>query len=168
MDPGKYMERFHRVRSWAVKEALLAEAKNVDDAGRRLFSRKRDSWEVPELDDPYKELIKVFDDDDRGGRARFTSRKIFQEEQGIPRLFRRSDEEQRNKTQPITVPTLRVFREQFLRIFAVNGLQFINWSNLVAAGGSVAACVLPIPKQSDRSAMERRKFSSSRRCFWRL
>jgi len=159
MNGDEYLSRFEQVRNYAEKKALFEVAKDLENDDRRLFARKRDSWEVPELDDPHKGLIKVFDDEEDGGRSRFTQRKLFEEERSIPRLFQRSEEEQTIfEEQPITVPTLKDFREQFLQIFAVHGLQFLDWSNVVAAGGSVSACMLPIPEAYDSSAIERRKF----------
>ena len=53
-------------------------------------------------------------------------------------------------------PSLNSFKTNF-DFFTGNALRKIDWSNLIAAGGSVLACLMPVPDfyKYDRDVVER-------------
>lgn len=61
MEVGKYWKRFKSCRTYKDKCSLQQEVWDADNMFRKLFSQQRDSWVVPELDNPYESLIPVFD-----------------------------------------------------------------------------------------------------------
>lgn len=81
MELGKYKKQFKSCRTYKDKGLLLENFQNADNMLRKLFSQQRDSWVVPELDDPYQSLIPVFDHFDL-----FKCLKELPEEAAIPKV----------------------------------------------------------------------------------
>lgn len=61
MEVGRYWKRFKACKSYKDKCSLQREVLEVDNTLRKLFTQQRDSWVVPELENPYETLIPVFD-----------------------------------------------------------------------------------------------------------
>jgi len=120
---------------------------------RELFARQRDSWEVPEIDDPYLLLVDVFgassfdaadgtgirkhDDSDK---SKF---KCLYYESKVPRAFDLG-EKRKPSGACATAPSRSEFDVSW-DCLTEGLLRFMNWDNVVAAGGAVAGCVSPLP-----------------------
>ncbi|GBG27761.1 Serine/threonine-protein phosphatase 6 regulatory ankyrin repeat subunit A [Hondaea fermentalgiana] len=164
MDGGEYLARYEKVTTFEEREALVAEAQALENEDRKAFALEDKS--APEAAalaaKPYKGLVAVFESEDNGGQAAFKQRMTFSQDKGkgaTPRLFSRTDEERKALwSKPATVEKLSVFQQQFLQIFACNGLQFMNWDNIVAAGGAISACVQPIPEEHSDSLLQKRSY----------
>ncbi len=48
-----------------------------------------------------------------------------------------------------------------LDIFTESSLRFMKWDNVLMAGGSVLACLAPIPEQYDKDSKTRREYYQS-------
>eukprot|EP01063_Lacrimia_lanifica_P029653 TRINITY_DN4571_c0_g1_i1.p1 TRINITY_DN4571_c0_g1~~TRINITY_DN4571_c0_g1_i1.p1 ORF type:complete len:1795 (+),score=613.03 TRINITY_DN4571_c0_g1_i1:74-5458(+) len=153
MDGLTYLDRVMAADTFAVREAVAAEAREKENKDRTLYSMQRDSWEVPELAEPYKPLVEVFDGESGSTRVHYGT--AFPEEAALPLMFAKAREKAREA--PMTVPSLAAFRENFNHAFGYNLLQFLNWDNVVAAGGAVAGCVRPVPAQHE-SLLEKRNY----------
>jgi hypothetical protein len=69
-----------------------------------------------------------------------------------------SDDLRRNEGSPAMVEDLESFKKNW-SIFTENSLsQLSDWSNVVAAGGSVQACLIPLPKPATASKRATRKY----------
>ncbi len=71
-------------------------------------------------------------------------------------IFPLPDQKRYSKDEPITVGSFEAFLHSW-QIFSEGSLQEINWDNVVVAGGSVLACISPVPKEfmsSKRSLRE--------------
>lgn len=160
MDGEAYLEKYAEAKSYEERVELLQEAQRLENEDRVLFARKRDSHEVPELDDPYKGLLPLFQDESEGGATLLKKRKIFEsKELEVPRLFQWSDDERKKRwASPPTVPLLKDFQQQFMQIFCCNALQYLDWNNVVAAGGAISACVQTVPEQYTDSLLQKRSY----------
>ena len=108
---------------------------------RRLFVEDRDNTRLANL---HVGLIDIFDVPDglRKTRARIvkddvdlTAKHVFP----LPQARRRKDGE------PCMSENLKEFKENW-NIFTEGSFsQFSDWNNVVAAGGSILACLLPVP-----------------------
>ena len=151
MQAQVYLSRYAKLSSYAEKQSLLQEANEAENADRKLFAQDRDH---ASLDDLYKGLVPVFgglaDDFELVGdgadelQSNFlrSSCKSFPEEEALPRLFKMEEKLKDEKSAaPLTVGTLGDFRKQFMQTFSCNALQYLDWNNVVAAGGSVVGCL---------------------------
>ena len=129
----------------------MEEANTAENSDRELFAQDHDN---AKLDNLHKGLVPVFGgsaddfefvgDGADGLKTNFlrSGCKVFPEEEALPRLFVMDEELKAEKSSaPITVPTLGDFRKQFMQTFSCNALQYVDWSNVVAAGGSVVGCL---------------------------
>lgn len=81
MEVGKYWKRFDGCKGYKEKCSLHDGVLEADNTLRKLFSQQRDSWEVPELDDPYETLISVYDQYDS-----FKCKEELPEEAAAPKV----------------------------------------------------------------------------------
>lgn len=69
-----------------------------------------------------------------------------------------SDTLRRKEGSPAMVDSLEAFKKNW-SIFTENSLsQLFDWSNVIAAGGSVQACLMPLPKDATASKRAMRKY----------
>ncbi|KAL7278324.1 hypothetical protein ACG7TL_008300 [Trametes sanguinea] len=138
-------------------EALLrALQPSLDDeaALRKLFAADKDHVR---LSDPYVGLVDIFDapEDIRTTRARVVSSEDDLTAQYILPL---SEKERRKDGDPAMVSSLEEFKKNWT-IFSEGSLsQLTDWSNVVVAGGSVQACLTPIPESAKVSKRAMRKY----------
>ncbi len=111
----------------------------------------------PRLHDPHVGLVDVFDapDDIRKTRAR-----IIKDEAELSAhyIFPLDEKRRRKEGEPSMVSDLDEFKKNWA-IFTEGSLsQFIDWSNVIAAGGSVQACLVPLPDSAKTSKRAMRKY----------
>jgi len=129
---------------------------SIDDEAelRRLFATERDH---ARLQDPYVGLVNVFD---APKNARITQARVVKDETDLSeRYVMPVAEDQRRATgSPSTVDDLDEFKKNW-SIFSEGSLsQLLDWNNVVAAGGSVLACLTPLAKEQKESKRSIRKF----------
>lgn len=154
MESGDYVTAFQSASAsldWEPRRSLVKSLQAADDGLRGLFSQQRDSWEVPELEQPEAYLLPVH----QFASSLFHTLELCPEEQAVPKCFPLG--ELRKPAGKATVLT----QDEFVRnyeLFTENMLRFLDWSNVFAAGGSVMACLQPIPDPSDDCNRSRRKY----------
>jgi hypothetical protein len=132
---------------------------SLDDEAelRRLFATDKNN---PRLTNPHVGLVDVFDApvDVRTTRARV----IKDDEDLEAKYVMPLDPKQRRaEGSPSTVQDLEEFKKNW-SIFTENSLsQLLDWSNVVAAGGSVLACLAPLPEEAKASRRATRKYFHS-------
>lgn len=119
---------------------------------RRLFATESTN---PRLKSPHVGLVDVFDapQDIRITRARLVRDEFDLNEKHIMPL---SETRRRKEGTPAMVADLDEFKSNWA-IFTENSLSLFDWSNVVAAGGSVLACLAPVPDASKESKRALRK-----------
>lgn len=120
---------------------------------RRLFAQDPANLR---LKDPHVGLVDVFDapQDIRTTRARVVRDEFDLNEKYIMPL---SETRRRKEGTPAMAVDLEEFKSNWA-IFTENSLSLLDWSNVVAAGGSVLACLAPVPDASKESKRSLRKY----------
>ena len=124
----------------------------MENYNRKLFAQWRDDEDIA---DPYTSLVSLYSP----GRSNFAA------SNGYPFISRQPSEDSIPTVFPLDKASLPknaiASREEFLvnwRIFTENSLGFLDWSNVLAAGGSVLACMSHIPDESKASPQDRREY----------
>ncbi|EIW81880.1 ankyrin [Coniophora puteana RWD-64-598 SS2] len=121
---------------------------------RRLFATERDS---SILKDPYVGLVDVFA---VPNEARLTRERVVKnDDDKIAKFVMPLNPEKRRKEGvPSTVKGLDEFKANF-NVFTENSLSLItDWSNIVVAGGSILACLSPLPDEAAQTRRTLRKW----------
>lgn len=123
---------------------------------RRLFATDTKN---PRLGNPYVGLVDVFDApaDIRTTRARVVQNEFSLSEKYLMPL---SDARRRKEGTPAVASSLEEFTQNW-SIFSEGSLSLLDWNNVVAAGGSVLACLLPVPDAYKTSKRTLRKYFHS-------
>jgi hypothetical protein len=124
---------------------------------RRLFATDRDS---AQLDDPYVGLVDVFaaTPDIRLTRARLVR---GDEDLSAEYVMPLSEDRRRKEGSPAMADSLDEFKRNWA-VFTEGSLsQLIDWNNVIAAGGSVLACLSPLPANVQTSRRNIRKYFHS-------
>ena len=128
---------------------------SLDDEAelRRLFATDTKN---PRLNDPYVGLVDVFDapTDIRTTRARVVQNEFDLSEKYLMPL---TEARRRKEGTPAMVSSLEEFNQNW-SIFSESSLSLLDWNNVVAAGGSVLACLLPVPDANKASKRTLRKY----------
>ena len=129
---------------------------SLDDEAdlRKLFATDKGN---PRLKDIHVGLVDIFaaPSDIRTTRARVVTNDSDRDAQHVMAL---SDALRRKEGSPAMVDNLEVFKKNW-SIFTENSLsQLFDWSNVIAAGGSVQACLMPLPKAATASKRAMRKY----------
>lgn len=128
---------------------------SLDDEAelRRLFATDTKN---PRLNDPYVGLVDVFDapTDIRTTRARVVQNEFDLSEKYLMLL---TEARRRKEGTPAMVSSLEEFNQNW-SIFSEGSLSLLDWNNVVAAGGSVLACLLPVPDANKASKRTLRKY----------
>ncbi|GMH44672.1 hypothetical protein BSKO_12624 [Bryopsis sp. KO-2023] len=158
MDLNRYIERFRGAQTHREKTDLYKDVFDADNEFRKLFARKRepDSWVMSELADPHHSLIPVFNH-----RDLFACLEQLPEEKATPKVFQISDFERKRPGVP-SVVTKAEFHRNFDELFTEGALKYMNWDGVFAAGGSVLACLQPLPVTCDRNNRDRRAYMHDR------
>ncbi|KAJ3987613.1 ankyrin repeat protein [Lentinula detonsa] len=121
---------------------------------RRLFATEKDN---ARLKDPYVGLVNVFDapPEIRAIRARVVK---DDEDLSAKYVMPLSPKDRKPEGTACIVPTSEEFQKNWV-VFSEGCLQqLLNWNNVVAAGGSVLACLIPLPKEAKVSKRATRKY----------
>lgn len=124
---------------------------------RRLFATEKAN---ARLSNPYVGLVDVFEApaDIRVTRARVVEDEIDLSAKYVMPL---ADANRRKEGTPSMVADLDEFKKNW-SIFTEGSLsQLLDWNNVVVAGGSVLACLTPLPETAKESKRSVRKFYHS-------
>ena len=128
---------------------------SLDDEAelRRLFAVDTKN---PRLTNPYVGLVDVFD---APGDIRTTRARVAQNEFDLSEkyLMPLTEASRRKEGTPAMASTLEEFNKNW-SIFSEGSLSLLDWNNVVAAGGSVLACLLPVPNANKTSKRTLRKY----------
>jgi hypothetical protein len=131
---------------------------SLDDEAelRRLFAT---DVKNPRLNNPYVGLVDVFDApaDIRTTRARVVQNEFDLSEKYLMPL---TEAKRRKEGTPAMASSLEEFNQHW-SIFSEGSLSLLDWNNVVAAGGSVLACLLPVPDANKASKRTLRKYFHS-------
>ncbi|KAL0573061.1 hypothetical protein V5O48_008902 [Marasmius crinis-equi] len=126
-----------------------------DETGlRKLFATEKQNTR---LNDKYVGLVDVFDapEDIRTIRARIVKDEDDLSAKYVMPLL---EDERKKEGEPCMVPDLEEFRKNW-SVFTEGSLsQLLDWNNVVAAGGSVLACLTPLPEEARASKRAIRKY----------
>jgi hypothetical protein len=132
----------------------LAPAIESETELRRLFATDRKNLK---LNDPFIGLVDVFA---AHPSIRLTQARKVQGEQDLNAhyIFPLPDEKRRADGEPAMAANLDDFKTAF-NIFSEGSLsQLTDWNNVVVAGGSVLACLAPLPKHAQKTKRGIRKY----------
>uniref|UniRef100_A0A7S3QAV0 Ankyrin repeat protein n=1 Tax=Chaetoceros debilis TaxID=122233 RepID=A0A7S3QAV0_9STRA len=143
-----FVDRAKSIQDFKDLESLRNDAIETENFYRELFARRRDNWEIPEIDDNFHYLIDIFSD--RSGLdGDDCSTDVFKclpkfEEDETPRVFPLKF--RREKGELGIVSSLQEFHQSWNSL-TEDCLRFLDWSNVFAAGGAVAGCLAPLPER---------------------
>lgn len=132
----------------------LAPAIESETELRRLFATDRKNLK---LDDPFIGLVDVFA---AHSSIRLNqARKILgEQDHNAHYVFPLPDEKRRADGEPAMPANLDDFKTAF-NIFSEGSLsQLTDWNNVIVAGGSVLACLSPLPKYAQKTKRGIRKY----------
>jgi len=129
---------------------------SLDDEAelRKLFATDKGN---KRLKDIHVGLVDVFaaPPDIKTTRARAITHDADRDAQHVMPLL---DSQRRKEGSPAMVENLEAFKKNWA-VFTENSLsQLFDWRNVVAAGGSVQACLMPLPRSSTASKRTMRKY----------
>jgi len=121
---------------------------------RKLFATDKEN---ARLEDIHVGLVDIFaaPSDIKTTRARVVTSDFDRDAQHVMPL---SDAQRRKEGSPAMVDNLEAFKKNW-SIFTENSLsQLSDWNNVIAAGGSVQACLMPLPKAAAANKRAMRKY----------
>ncbi|KAF5369314.1 hypothetical protein D9758_002726 [Tetrapyrgos nigripes] len=139
---------------------------SIDDEAelRRLWATDKLN---ARLQNPYVGLVDVFDApvDIRTTRARIVPEKnsndVSSGDEDSKYVMPLADAERRKEGEPCMVTDLEEFKKNW-SVFSEGSLsQLMDWNNVIAAGGSVLACLTPLPDEAKVSKRAMRKYYHS-------
>ena len=135
-------------------DAVLQPSLDDEAELRKLFATDKGN---ARLKDIHVGLVDIFaaPSDIRTTRARVVTSDSDRDAQHVMVL---SDALRRKEGSPAMVDSFEAFKKNW-SVFTENSLsQLFDWSNVIAAGGSVQACLMPLPKVATTSKRAMRKF----------
>lgn len=145
----------HAADSAAVDDVLAASVKDESDL-RGLFATDRQN---ARLSNPYVGLVSVFDAPSTTGIHK-TRARVVKDDSDLDRsyVFPLPEEKRRKTGESSMVDSLSEFQKRWA-IFTEGSLsQLTDWNNVVAAGGSVLGCLLPMSDKDTESKRAVRKY----------
>ena len=139
-------------------DGVLAKAIEDETVLRRLYANDRTSTRIS---NPYVGLVSVYDAPDaiRKTRARVVKDK---EDLDAKHILPLADDLRRKEGTPSVAESLEQFQRNW-NVFTEGALsQLTDWNNVVAAGGSVLACLLPLSVENGETKRAIRKFYHSK------
>jgi len=124
---------------------------------RRMFATDKTN---PRLDNPHEGLVDIFA---APADIRVTRARVVKDDEDLSAkyIMPLSESCRRKEASPAMTPTLDDFQKNWA-IFTENSLsQLVDWNNVVAAGGSVLACLTPVPDDVKSSKRTLRKYFHS-------
>ncbi|KAH8111009.1 ankyrin repeat protein [Phellopilus nigrolimitatus] len=143
----------------ASLDSVLAPSVEEEKELRRLFAQDRQN---ALLANPYVGLVSVFDAPQSTG-IRSTRARVVKDEddRSAQYVFPLPDASRRKDGAPSTVESLDEFQRNWV-VFTEGALsQLTDWSNVIAAGGSVLGCLLPMAQADKESRRTMRKYFHS-------
>ena len=140
-------------------DSVLSPSIEKETELRRLWAQDRKNYH---LLNPYINLISVFDAPAESG-IRSTRARIVKDEEdlAVKYIFPIPAERRRKDFEPCIVNSLKEFQRNWA-IFTEGSLsQLTDWNNVIAAGGSVLGCLLPLSPKKSESKRAIRKFYHS-------
>jgi hypothetical protein len=134
-------------------DAVLQPSLDDEAELRKLFARDKGNVRLKDI---HVGLVDIFaaPHDIRTTRARVVTNDADLDAQYIMPL---PDSLRRKEGSPAMIESLEAFKKNWT-VFTENSLsQLSDWSNVVAAGGSVQACLMPLPKAATASKRSMRK-----------
>ncbi|KAJ3294904.1 hypothetical protein HK104_003182 [Borealophlyctis nickersoniae] len=131
-----YASKYLSARSFPEKDALLKELLAEENDFRKVFAQNPNDAKIR---DPYVSLVPVHENEEI-----WKAKARTPEEEKIPVLMAVDEEKRAKEGTPMIAS-----KEQFLlnwRMFTEGSLQFLDWSNIFAAGGSILGCLAPVPE----------------------
>ena len=158
-EASQFLSRIGRLPKGPVSLDDVLQPSLDDEAElRKLFATDKAN---PRLKDIHVGLVDIFaaPGDIRTTRARVIKDDADKDAQHVmvlPNSLRREE------GSPAMVENLEAFKKNW-SVFTENSLsQLTDWSNVIAAGGSVQACLMPLPKAATGSKRAIRKFYHDR------
>jgi hypothetical protein len=135
-------------------DAALQPSLDEEAELRTLFATDRQN---ARLSNPYVGLVDVFaaPDATRVTRARVVQGKEDLSSQYVMPL---SEKNRRQEGAPCIVADLEAFKKNWAIFTEGSLLQLLDWNNVIAAGGSVLACLSPLDEEHKKSKRAIRKF----------
>ncbi len=146
-----------RLSSGISLDAVLKPSLDDETELRRLFATDKTN---ERLNNPYVGLVNVFDAPNTISVTR--AREVKDAEDLTAKYIMPLTEENRRRSgDPCMVPNMETFKKNW-SIFTEGSLsQLLDWNNVVAAGGSVLACLTPLPESATVYKRATRKFYHS-------
>ncbi|KAJ3213217.1 hypothetical protein HDU67_003156 [Dinochytrium kinnereticum] len=133
----------------AFRSRLRKECIDLENANRKLFAQQRDALEIQ---DPYATLLPVHSDKSN----LWNTLPLLEEENATPVILKLEAKNRR-----LAGTSAIVDKKNFLinwKLFTEGSLQYLNWDNVFAAGGSVLSCLQPLPEAATMNLSERRQY----------
>jgi len=136
----EFISRASNLTSYDELKALRDQSLSTENLYRSLFARKRECWEIPEIDDPYLFLVDVFKN-----QSLFRRLPSFAEDgDTTPRCFELAEEIRKREGDLVVLPSQSEFDISW-DCFTEGLLRFLDWKNVFCAGGAVSGCLSPLP-----------------------
>ena len=152
---SSFVETFvSQVAQGASLDDALAPAIESETDLRRLFATDRKN---PKLSNPFIGLVDVFA---AHSSIRLTQARKIKDEQDLNAhyIFPLLEAKRRTDGEPAMAANLDDFKTAF-NIFSEGSLsQLTDWNNVIVAGGSVPACLAPLPESAQKTKRGIRKY----------
>ena len=138
-------------------DAVLRPSLDDEAELRKLFAQETDNVR---LKDPHVGLVDVFN---ASSAIRTTRARVIADEKDLNAkyIMPLSEDKRRKEGAPAMVQSLDDFKKNWA-VFTEGSLsQLFDWSNVIVAGGSVQACLAPLPEKAKTSKRALRKYFHS-------
>ncbi|KAF3344776.1 hypothetical protein VD0002_g1466 [Verticillium dahliae] len=127
---------------------------------RSVFAQDRNSTL---LNDPYVNLLPVFNENTKNIKTRARNLSAESEEEKSRYIMSLPDDKRREDGSPAVVQSIAEFRKNF-SVFSESSLVDMDWSNVVAAGSSVVNTLLPVPPEFNTNKRKLREYYHEKFC----
>eukprot|EP01091_Cochliopodium_minus_P014082 TRINITY_DN470_c0_g2_i1.p1 TRINITY_DN470_c0_g2~~TRINITY_DN470_c0_g2_i1.p1 ORF type:complete len:1824 (-),score=771.42 TRINITY_DN470_c0_g2_i1:113-5584(-) len=143
-----YPKLYTGIKKYEEKKKLFDDIIDEENGYRELFAQTRDS---PIISDNHLMLIDVFKNNEI-----FKYAKWSKEEEELPKVFPIKKELLKPENGSCIVDS-KEFERNF-NVFSEDQLRFLNWDNVLAAGGSILASLTPVPGEHGTNNKTKRKY----------
>lgn len=127
---------------------------------REVYAQDRQN---PALDDPYLNVLPLFNDNTKHITTRARDLASESEDVKSSYIMPLPDDKRRANGSPATVVNMTEFQKNF-NVFSESSLVDLDWTNVVAAGSSVVNCLLPVPKDFNTTKRKLREYYHQKFC----
>ncbi|PNY22667.1 Uncharacterized protein TCAP_07089, partial [Tolypocladium capitatum] len=139
---------------------IVAPYRHFEARLREVYAQDREN---PALDDPYINVVPLFNQDTKLITTRARDLSAESEEDKSKYVMALPDDKRRPHGSPATVADVAEFQHNF-SVFSESSLVEMDWSNVVAAGSSVVNCLLPVPEEFNTSKRKLREYYHEKFC----